>query len=427
MLVVVGLVAALVVSGCGVSASPSPSASPPSSAGPSPSPSGPAASLSPAELDAIYAQIEEQVIALRGLEARKDIDPTILDQEGLTDYAKRTFAKDNPPEYIAAYERFYEAMGQLDPAVDLEESFIKLLSSQVLGLYDPDSEDLFVVARSGDVGAAQRATYAHEFDHAIQDQHFDSSALLLSGALDQGDRLLARLALVEGDAYVLMAQWVQEFFSQAELREFLAESADPKALAILEQIPAVIRDGLEFPATAGLLFVLDAYQNGGWDAVDALYERPPDSTEQILHPETYAADEKPIAVTLPADLATAMGAGWTEAFQDTLGEFGLRQWLRQVIPDTEATAAAADVAAAGWGGDRVVFLQGPSDAYAAALVTEWDSAGDADDFATQATLASAKLPGHTSVLRPSETRVVVLLASDTAALGGIAGGLGVAG
>jgi len=421
------LVAAVTVAGCGIAASPSESPSPPTSAEPSASPSGPTASLSPAELEAIYAKIEKQVLALRGLEARKDVAPTILDEEGLTNYAKRTFAEDNPPEYIAAYERFYRAMGQLDPAVDLEESFIDLLASQVLGLYDPDSKDLFVVARSGDVGAAQRATYAHEFDHALQDQHFDSDALTLAGAIDQGDRLLARLSLLEGDAYVLMAQWVQEFLTPAELQEFLEESSDPEAMAILEQTPGVIRDGLEFPATAGLLFVLDAYQNGGWDAVDALYERPPDSTEQVLHPEKYTADEKPVTVTLPTDLAKAMGDGWSEAFEDTYGEFGLRQWLREVITDADATDAAADVAANGWGGDRVVFLEGPSDAYAGAVVTEWDAVDDADEFATQATLAAAKLPGETSVLRPSATRVVVLLASDAAALAGIGGGLGVAG
>ncbi len=422
ILALLALVVAFTLGACGIAVSPSPSATPSS-----PAPSGPPASLSPAELEAIYAKIEGQVIALRGLEARKTVDPTILDEAGLTDYAKKSFNEENPPEYIAAYERFYKAMGQLEPNVDLEDEFIKLLSSQVLGLYDQDSKNLYVVARSGTVGVTERATFAHEFDHALQDQHFDANAFTLSGALDQSDRLLARLSVLEGDAYVLTVQWAQQNLSGEELSTFLTESSDPETLALLQQIPSVISDGVEFPAATGFLFVFGVFQEGGWDAVDALYERPPESTEQILHPDLYVAGEKPIVVTVPTDLARSMGAGWTEAFQDTYGEFGLRQWLRQVIDDTVAKDAAADAAADGWGGDRVVFLEGPLDAYAGAVVTEWDSAAEADEFATQATLASAALPGSSSVLRPSETRVVVLLASDSKALTGIAGGLGVAG
>jgi hypothetical protein len=120
-----------------------------------------------------------------------------------------------------------------------------------------------------------------------------------------------------------------------------------------------------------------------------------------------------------------MGTGWSEAFQDTYGEFGLRQWLRQVVPSLTTADTAADVAAAGWGGDRVVFLQGPSDAWAAAVVSEWDSAADADEFATQAALAADTLDGEHAVVRPSESRVAVLLGSDAGALTSIRSGLGV--
>jgi hypothetical protein len=223
-----------------------------------------------------------------------------------------------------------------------------------------------------------------------------------------------------------MAQWVQETFDQAELNAFLTESADPEAMAILETIPQVIRDGLEFPATAGLLFVLDAYQRGGWDGVDALYENPPDSTEQILHVDKYLSDEGPVTVDLPTGLAAAMGSGWTEAFQDTYGEFGIRQWLRQVVGDVVSSDAAADVGSAGWAGDRIAFLEGPDDAFAVAMVTEWDTPEDADQFAAQANLAVAGLDGRSTIVEPSDTRVVVVRASDETVLATLTEALGVA-
>ena len=37
----------------------------------------------------------------------------------------------------------------------------------------------------------------------------------------------------------------------------------------------------------------------------------PESTEQILHPEKYAADEGPVKVAMPVDLAARLGTGWT--------------------------------------------------------------------------------------------------------------------
>ncbi len=55
----------------------------------------------------------------------------------------------------------------------------------------------------------------------------------------------------------------------------------------------------------------------------------PESTEQILHPEKYTAKEAPVAVTLPADLATRLGTGWTVPLMDTFGEFQTGIWLRE--------------------------------------------------------------------------------------------------
>ena len=118
-------------------------------------------------------------------------------------------------------------------------------------------------------------------------------------------------------------------------------------------MPAALKAQLLFPYTTGLGFVQGLQNKGGWDAVDQAFGAPPDSTEQVLHPEKYAAHEPPVTIAIPADLATRLGAGWTVDLQDTMGEFGLRTWLESV-----GGLAAADAAAAadGWGGDRLVLV-----------------------------------------------------------------------
>ena len=114
--------------------------------------------------------------------------------------------------------------------------------------------------------------------------------------------------------------------------------------------------------------------SGGWPAVDALFTKMPESTEQILHPDKYTAGEAPIKVTLPDDLATRLGTGWSVPLQDTFGEYQLGIWLREGgVVGSEATAAAA-----GWGGDRLAVMEGPDGAWAVVLDTTWDTDNDAD-------------------------------------------------
>jgi hypothetical protein len=120
-----------------------------------------------------------------------------------------------------------------------------------------------------------------------------------------------------------------------------------------------------------------------------------------------------------------MGDGWSIGTQDTLGEFQLQIWLRGT---TGAITAAAANAAAGWGGDRVVLLDGPSGARAVAMLTAWDTAQDATDFA-EAARAAVRSYGLNAevVFQPGATTVRVLVGSDDATTGRLHQVLGASG
>ena len=93
-------------------------------------------------------------------------------------------------------------------------------------------------------------------------------------------------------------------------------------------MPAILRESLLFPYVQGMTFV-QSQAAGGWQAVNDAYADLPASTEQILHPEAYAAGELPIDVELPDDLGARMGDGWSVGLEDTFGEFQLKIWLDQ--------------------------------------------------------------------------------------------------
>ena len=424
-LVALTLSAMLVAAACGASTgsvapSSAPSVAPSASAAPSES-AAPSAS-SAGSVDATYDKIVAEVLELRGLEPAEVARETI-DEATLAEMSRTDFDKDNPADYVAANEQLYKALGLLDGDQSLRDLYLDLIASQVAGFYRPDAKSLYVVSRSGEVNGADKVTFAHEYDHALQDANFDVFADP-EALRDRSDEALARAALYEGDATLLMSQWLVPNLTPEEIQEVLAAGSDPESTAVLERTPQVLSESLLFPYNAGVAWLQGIQLEGGWPAVDAIYDRLPASTEQVMHPEKYQADERPIEVAMPSDLATGMGDGWSVALEDTFGEFQTGLWLR----DSGVEPATAMGAAAGWGGDRLAVLEGPDGAWAVALQTEWDSAEEAAAFESAAGTAVKEAGGPAQVLPGAgDTTRWVVVGSDDDVLSSLAGSLGLAG
>jgi hypothetical protein len=405
------LTAASLVVGCGTAPTPSPAPTLPPTPTPAPTP------LSSAAQAAIYAGIEHDVEGIRGLAPTRSVTPTLLDDAALRAELAAHATEDQPPAEVARQERLLKALGVLKPDADLAAILRSFLEGQVAGFYRPSDGHLYVVSRAGAIGAIERTTFAHEYTHALQDQHFPLLQDLGKPAPDglNGDRDLARLALIEGDATLVMTLWAQDHLSPLDLLSLLRSSLDPAQQAALDQMPPFLRDQALFPYQAGLQFALTRQSTGGWRAVDAAYAALPESSEQILHATLYAAHEAPIRVTLPADLPAKLGPGWTEQPEDTLGEFQLRAWLTALGIPAQQAATAAD----GWGGDRLSLLEGPGNRWLLTLVTRWDTERDALDFrkAADAAVATLPTPGITSS-KPGQ--VVVVIGNDPSTMDNLA-------
>ena len=403
------LLAALAIAGavmaCTAPApSPSPSPSPATSAT-----TAPAGSPGPtgAALEAEIAAIEADVPPLRGLAAEAAVPNRILDEAGLRSELARLIDTSMTPQQFAAASRFGERMGLLPAGTDLRAVQLGLLGDQVLGFYDRDTKAMTLVQRSADFGPLEKVTLAHEYTHALQDQHFRLDAFGLDDITD-GDRAIARLALIEGDATLLMTHWAARHLTLAEALTMTIQGLDPAQQAALTGLPPILQRQLAFPYVDGFGFVTGIQANGGWGAVDTLYDRPPASSEQILHPARYVTDDEPVAVPIPDELG-ALGSGWSMSLSDTLGELTVEVWL-----EPTAGTAAARTAAAGWGGDRVAMFEGPDGAWLIAWSTAWDTPADALEFTTAATATVASL--HVRMVTEGPKKVSIYLASQAALL-----------
>jgi hypothetical protein len=376
----------------------------------------PPASRVPATIDPsarpaaeVFADIRAAVEQIRGLQPTSDVAPVTIDETQLRKNLETEFDATYTAQQLKDTEDLLHALGLIPVGSSLRTLTLDLEGGQVAGYYSPERNELFVVNRTGRVGPVDEATYAHEFTHQLQDQHVDLDALGIDVA-DQSDRSLGRLALVEGDATSVQSTWMTANLTPTEMGELLAAALDPAAVAALNNAPAYLRETATFPYQDGLAFVGRLLANGGYKAVDAAFADPPDSTEQILHPEKYLTREVPAKVEITHAVVESVGGGWTQGVEDTLGELILRIWLTNGgVPVPQARAAAA-----GWGGDRLVLLRHDGGSVAVALHTEWDTAADADEFATAATAAAGSLSGTARVVHEAGSKTVWVAIGDAA-------------
>jgi hypothetical protein len=384
----------------------------PSEAGSAGQSAAPSASTSE-DVEAAFAEIEAQVRELRGLPA-PDIGPAeIIDRAQLAVELDEMLAEEWTDEELARSNLTLQAMGLLTPEQDLRELSQALLADQVIGFYDPLEKRMVVVSDEG-LSALARITYAHEYTHALQDEAFGSFAA--RDELTDDDAILARQALEEGDATLVMFGWALQGgnLTPQELQE-VGTTPQPDT----SEVPGWMLRQLEFPYSAGLTFAMQLRGSGDWAAVNDAYTRAPTSTEQVLHPEKYLAGEEPDEVQAAA-LADTLGGGWEDLDPTTMGEVMIDIWLVELGADQIAATGAA----AGWGGDRLAVARGPDGDWAMAWRVTWDSAADADEF--QAAHEGLQAGGdiRSTLVRASPIETVILHAPSDDLLAGLVSAFG---
>jgi len=329
-----------------------------------------------------FDQIVAETAKIRGLPVKKAIVQDHLTRQQLEERLRDDLATDYPPEEIAADDRALEAFGLIPEKTDLGQLVLDLYTEQIAGFYDPKTDEMYVIGDGKRLSAEDEFTYSHEIIHALQDQSFDLEAV--QAPVEDGtndDQATAIIAMVEGDAVLGSVEYVLAHPVLAGKLALVQSPASPQ----FDSAPPVISQGLLFPYTTGQAFVATLREDGGWDAVNAAYADPPDTTEQVMHPEKYLKRDDPTPVTLPS-LASALGAGWTRAEENNFGEFQTAVLLSDLKAGEGFDAAGAanlpeeaTTAAAGWDGDRyAVWAKGDDDVIVWQSV--WDSADDATEF-----------------------------------------------
>jgi hypothetical protein len=320
--------------------------------------------------------VRDGVAALRGLPVNDTIVEGFLERDDFREHlaARSQLTGFGQRAFEDAMTISYQQMQILEPGEDLASTQLEHYGAGVAGFYDYSTRSLVILEDAFADGVEGDALVAHEYVHSMQDAAFGLKKLQDRGTGLRTEYAATLDCVIEGDAELTTAMYMAEMHHG----EWLQALEDLK-LSVSEGRP--FRRYSQFNYRECATFVYRVWERGGWTAVNALYNKPPATTEQVLHPEKFFAGEG-MKLARSIDIGDSIGSGWRLIAGGGFGEFDLYLYLRAAGFDDDVSRRIAT----GWGGGEVSLYSSLPDASGRVddVVTHialvWDTQADFADF-----------------------------------------------
>lgn len=287
------------------------------------------------------------VEALRGREflARPPVE-VVTEGERATPSAPRSGWLS--PEYLERQLLLLDFLGMSSDEVGMEEIVGTLESTAYEPFFDFGRRTIVLPATVGPLDEYQRWVLVGELAHALTVQHDPAVVARLASAGDDHDTAAALTALVEGEAALVQSLYLDSL--PPERRSEVARQAAERPRTSLDGLPSMLRELLLFPYREGAFLAVNLYRLGGTEALDRALDRPPGTTEHILHLDSY----RNLEPSLEVQPLTVTAEGYVLVEQGTWGEHRWRALFDHYSGPQEASRAAE-----GWGGDHYQMHRHP--------------------------------------------------------------------
>src|SRR6266567_3280956 len=207
-------------------------------------------------LEALAAPIYQQLAALKGMTSPGHPPPVLLrSREDNRRFMEQEMNRRYSPARIEAERKTLVAWGLIPTDYDLRTLFLDLMQEQISAYYDPRAKVMVV----GDwlPPEQQRAALIHELVHALQDREIALDGFI-SPDPGRGDQLLARQALIEGEAVALTIDFLKvqnmDITMLPDLSNTQGLIATSAGGPMIAKAPKFLRDLLLFPYLEGVGF-----------------------------------------------------------------------------------------------------------------------------------------------------------------------------
>ncbi len=326
---------------------------------------------------ALFDQIDPtmaELATLTGLKPKRAVDRDFITKENLKKFLETRISETVKPEEIRVEELTLKLFGFVPENYDLKSSTVDLLTEQAAAFYDYRKKKMFLLESAPEI--SQRFVLVHELAHALADQHFSLEKFIRRGSND--DSATARMAVMEGQAQWLMYELMAKKAGQSlrtdpsMVRMFSnASAAGLSQYPELSNAPLYIRESLLFPYTRGLAFQQAVVEKLGDRGFAEVFQRPPMSSREVLHPEVYFNRAKTPKIGAPR-----VKGGFDEVIAGEFGEFDLHILVRQSTDEE-----TADKLAPRWRAGHYRVYERKSDKHAVlAFALEFDEEAAAREF-----------------------------------------------
>lgn len=317
----------------------------------------------PAEIEARLHEIRDRVSEIRGLPPYERIEEGWFSPAALRAYNEEgaELAREELGSQAEAWNIALRLLHLIGPEEDLLDAGVEA-GDDIVGLYFFYLDKLALIYSGEELTPRDEVTLAHEYVHSFQDARWNIEELNELALQDADENSNTEFqttlsCLIEGDATVAMfayaaevygPDWIDVLYGGAE------EEAEPEPE---EELSPALQRYFSFNYNECVVFVAAIFADGGWEAVDALYDDPPRSTEAILHPDRYLNNQDIGSIVPLPELHEELD-GWERLSLLPFGEFDLLVYLATLLEDE----AVAERAASGWDGGRsAIYTRGTED------------------------------------------------------------------
>jgi hypothetical protein len=311
---------------------------------------------------------------ITGFKIKHRVPAEIITRDKVKEFLQQRMKEASSPEEIRVEELTLKKFGLVPQDFDLAKNTVDLLTEQAAAFYDFHRKRMFITDWTP--SATREPALVHELGHALADQNVNLDKFIKQGEKSD-DGSMARLAVMEGQAQWLMAEYLarkagQSLATSPAVLDSVAHAIESGAseFPVFESEPLYLRETLTFPYSQGVLFQNAVYRRMKQKAFEEVFRKPPVSTQQILHPETYFSGLEPAHPALP-QLPDAHG--YKRIADGTVGELDHSVLLEQYAGREESAAVSPH-----WRGGAYALLERRSPERVVLLyAVEWDDAASA--------------------------------------------------